>query len=65
MAEMTMIEESNRTIKWECSECKALVKDRNGFERKVERCPKCGAEITQFYSLFDENGDYTAITPNA
>lgn len=39
MAEMTMIEEG-ATIKWECSECRALVKDRNGFESKVERCPQ-------------------------
>ncbi len=58
MAEMTMIEDAIGTITWECSECGANVKDKSGFETKVKKCPKCGAEITQFYSLFDENGEY-------
>lgn len=58
MAEMTMIEDANGNITWECSECKSEIKDRNGFEDKTKKCPKCGAEVTQFYSLFDKNGDY-------
>lgn len=58
MAEMTMIEDSNGTIKWECSNCHSLLNDKKDFETKVKKCPKCGAEITQFYSLFNENGDY-------
>lgn len=58
MAEMTMIEEASGDIKWECSNCKSLLKDRNGFEDKTKNCPKCGEEVTEFYSLFDEDGDY-------
>lgn len=58
MAEMTMIEDSNENITWECSACKSNLKDRYGFEDKTKKCPKCGAEITEFYTLFDEDGDY-------
>ena len=58
MAKMTMIESADAKITWECSACKAIIKDKRDFEKKVKQCPKCGAEITVFYSLFDENGDY-------
>lgn len=57
MAEMTMIESSTGAILWECSECKAELKDKAKFEDKTKKCPKCGAEITEFNSLFDEDGD--------
>lgn len=58
MAEMTMIEDAIGNITWECSGCKAILKDKNGFEDRTKKCPKCGAEITQFYTLFDDDGDY-------
>ncbi|WP_461468511.1 hypothetical protein [Melaminivora sp.] len=59
---MTMIEEGDGTIKWECSEMHTRsLKDKSKFEQQACEADarKCGAEITQFYSLFDENGDYT------
>ena len=58
MAEMTMIENANGDIFWECSECQALLKDKNNFETKTKKCPKCGAVVTEFHSLFDEDGNY-------
>lgn len=57
MAEMAMIEDAKGNISWECSECKSSIKDKNGFEKKTKKCPKCGAEITQFFSLFDDDGN--------
>jgi len=57
MTTMTMIEDNNCNIKWECSNCKALVKDKAGFEDKVKACPKCKQPITQFISLYDEEED--------
>jgi rubrerythrin len=61
MAEMTMIEDARGNITWECSECKSVLKDKNGFEEKTKKCPKCGAEVTKFHSLFDEYGDLADI----
>lgn len=58
MATMTMVEKSDETIYWECSACEAEVKDKKDFEDKVKVCPECGEEITKFYSLYDENGEY-------
>jgi len=58
MAEMTMIEEANGDIKWECSECLVLLKDKKQFEEKVKKCQKCGADIDKFNNLFDEDGEY-------
>lgn len=55
---MTMIEDSNGCISWECSHCLAVTKDKRGFEDKVKVCPKCGATVTEFLSLFGEDGDY-------
>lgn len=57
MAEMTMIEEANGDIKWECSECLVLLKDKKQFEEKVKKCQKCGADIDKFNNLFDEDGE--------
>jgi rRNA maturation endonuclease Nob1 len=58
MAEMTMIEDGEGKITWECSGCKEELKDKTGFGSKTKTCPKCGAEITQFHSLYDEDGQY-------
>lgn len=57
MAEMTMIEDGDLDIYWKCSACEALIKDRDGFEDKVKKCPKCGEKITAFNSLFDEEDE--------
>ncbi len=54
MAEMTMIEDGNCNIKWECSNCKALIKDKAGFEDKVKHCPKCKEPVTKFIPVFDD-----------
>lgn len=56
--EMSMIETATGKIVWECSGCNAELKDKKGFEDKTKKCPKCGAEITQFISLFNDDGDY-------
>ncbi len=57
MAEMTMIEDANGNIIWECSDCKSTMKDKKGFDDKT-KCPKCSSEITKFYFLYDEDGNY-------
>ena len=54
MIEMTMIESGDGKITWECSGCKAEIKDKKNFEDKVKTCPKCGEEVSEFYSLFEE-----------
>ena len=54
MIEMTMIEDSRGNITWECGNCKSKLKDKNGFEEKTKKCPKCGVEVDEFYSLFEE-----------
>ena len=57
MAEMTMIEDAYGNITWECGECKGILKDKKGFEENTKKCPKCGAYVTQFYSLFNDDDD--------
>ena len=61
MAEMTMIEDAKGNIIWECSDCKSTMKDKKGFEDKTKKCPKCSSEITKFYFLYDEDGNYMEI----
>jgi rubrerythrin len=55
---MTMIEDGNGDIFWECNECNFIVKDKNKFEEKTKNCPNCGEKVAEFQSLFDLNGDY-------
>lgn len=54
MAEMTMLERADGKILWECSACLAEIKDKKNFENVTSICPKCGAIITKFVSLYDD-----------
>ena len=54
MATMTMIEDGDGKILWECSACGAKLKDRVKFEDKVKTCPKCGTVVVEFVGLYED-----------
>ena len=54
MATMTMIENPDFSISWECSECQRTFKDSKDFDSNTKKCPGCGTEIEDFIYINEE-----------
>ena len=50
---MTMIENGDLSISWECSGCKGIIDDANYIE-SIEKCPRCGATIREFVYIEED-----------
>ena len=61
MVNMQMIEEADFEIKWECSGCKTLHKDKNNFEKKTKACPMCNESVKNFFSLYADGNPVLGI----
>ena len=53
-AVMTMIENGDMSISWECSVCKKLIDDKEDIEA-VKTCPHCGAPIRRFVYIEEDD----------
>lgn len=56
MATMTMIENGDMAIAWECSACAQTIADCEDFEKKSV-CPLCDVQIDEFIGLYEEGSD--------
>lgn len=54
MATMTMIENPDFSISWECSECQRTFKDSKDFDSDTKKCPGCGTKIEEFIYIEEE-----------
>lgn len=50
---MVIIENSDFSIEWECSECKTHHKSTKKFEKSKD-CPKCGKKISNWVGMDDD-----------
>lgn len=50
---MEMVEDADLNITWECSGCGKVHKDTAKFE-KAKTCPACGATISEWVGLYDD-----------
>jgi NAD-dependent SIR2 family protein deacetylase len=57
MATMTMIENPDFSISWECSECLETFKDSKDFDSDTKKCPGCKAKITEFIYLYEDEDE--------
>ena len=54
MATMTMIENPDFSISWECSSCLKAFKDSEDFDSGTKECPGCGTKIEEFLYIEEE-----------